>query len=63
MKIRRHLILAADFNVDLVDELCEEYPELDYLYCDSFLRFYGTPERLQEIFRACKAKGIKFKDS
>lgn len=63
MKIRKHIILADDFDVDAVEDLYDEFNEVDYFYGDCFIRFYGTPERLQEVLRACKNKAIRIKDS
>lgn len=57
-KIRCRIYVEGATN-EIMDELYDKFPELDFFYRDKFLRFHGSPERLQEILRFCDAEAIK----
>lgn len=58
IKIRQTVYLKHATDDDL-DELYEKYNEVDFMYGDSFVRFYGSPERLQELIRYAEAQGYE----
>ena len=43
-----------NYDVNAVDEICEQFMEAEQLYKEKVVRFYGIPERLQEFLRAVK---------
>lgn len=58
MKIRTKIYFENATKDDL-DELYERFPEIDFFYGDSFLKFHGTPERLQEVIRYAESQALK----
>ena len=58
MKIRTKIYFENATKDDL-DELYERFPEVDFFYGNNFIRFYGTPERLQEVIRYAESQALK----
>lgn len=53
-EIRARIYFKGNYDVDAVDNICEEFNEADQWYSDCCVRFHGTPERLQELVRAIR---------
>lgn len=58
MKIRA-FIRFENPNTDELEEMDDKFPEVDYQPTDKFVRFQGSPERLQEVIRHAEAKALK----
>lgn len=54
IKIRKNIYFRKGYNVDAVDEIVEKFHEAEQWYADNCVRFYGHPERLQELIRAIR---------
>ena len=59
-KIRKTIHFENPDN-DIFDELYDSFNEVDFFYNENFIRFHGTPERFQELMRACDANGLVIK--
>ena len=59
-KLRQKIYIENATN-EILDELYEKFKEVDFMYNDKYIRFYGSPERLQELLRYCSAEGIVIK--
>ena len=46
---------------DELDDLYEKFNEVDFFYGNNYIKFHGTPERFQELMRACDANGLIIK--
>lgn len=56
---RIRIYLEPGFDEDVVDSVCDSFEGADFWYGDSFVRFRGSGERLQEFKRALTTNGIK----
>lgn len=54
IKIQAKIYLKAPFDDYAIDDTIDSFVEADYVYGSDYVKFYGTPERLQEIIRAIK---------
>ena len=54
IKIRARIYFKGNYDVDAVDNICEDFDEADQWYQEGSVRFNGTPERLQELIRAIR---------
>lgn len=59
-KIRKTIYFENPDN-DIFDELYDTFNEVDFFYNENYIRFHGTPERFQELMRACDANGLVIK--
>lgn len=51
---RARIYFNDGYDVDAVDNICEQFQEADLWYNEKVVRFHGSPERLQEFLRAVK---------
>lgn len=54
IKIRSKVYIKEPFDENAIDEVSDKFVEADFTYETKYIRFYGTPERLQEFIRAVK---------
>lgn len=52
--MRSRIYFSDNYDKDGVDEICEKFKECELWYKEKFVRFNGSPERLQEFLRAVK---------
>ena len=52
--IRARVYFNDNYDVDAVEDICEQFHEADLWYDEKVVRFHGSPERLQEFLRAVK---------
>lgn len=54
IKMQARIYLKAPFDDYAIDDAIDNFVEADYTYGSNYIKFYGTPERLQEAIRAIK---------
>lgn len=47
---------------DYLEELYEQFDEVDFFYGNDYIRFQGNAERLQELYRYCRSLGLKVRE-
>ena len=54
IKIRARIYFKEGCDIDAIENICEGFDEADIFYAEPYIRFYGSPERLQELVRAIR---------
>ena len=54
IEVRVDIDFKEGYDLEGVDDVCEDFVEATHWRGDNRVRFLGTPERLQEFIRAVK---------